>query len=230
MRSILVVLGVAALEASAGTLSSLTVEGYFDNNEVPEARVAGAGETVEIPFAGSWFDSGSCALYVDDVLVAESDGAERTYALSGVEGAHESHQLVLKSADGVWRKVITLFPYEGYCCLLSSLETGNRRIDARPAGTLRRLKTEEQVDIAWSGIWNDLADRAVVKLYRGSGTDGEHLGDLVVQDGRVEGDLPFGSYLSSLPLGRYTLTHFDGVETLQAEIEICGGGVVLLLR
>lgn len=230
MRSILVVLCVAALEASAGTLSSLTVGGYFDNNEVPEVRVAGAGETVEISFAGSWFGSGSCALYVDDVLVAESDGPELTYALSGAEGTHESHQLVLMSADGAWRKVVTLFPHEGYRCLLSSLETGNRRLDARPAGTLRRLKTEEQVDIAWSGIWNELADRVVVKLYRGSGTEGEHIADLVVQDGRVEGDLPFGTYLSSLPLGRYTLTHFDGVETLQAEIEIRGGGVVLLLR
>ena len=231
MRSLLVVLsGVAALEASSGTLSTLTVEGYLDNNEVPDARVASAGETVEITFAGSWFNSGSCVLYVDDMPVAESDGAERTYALSGVDGAHESHQLVLKSAEGVWRKVLTLFPYEGYRCLRSSLEAVNRRLDASPAGALRRLKTDDQVDIAWSGLWNELSDQVVVKLYRGSGTGGELLSDLVVKEGRVEGDLSFGVYLSSLPLGRYTLTHFDGVEMLHAEIEIRGGGMVVILR
>lgn len=230
MRSILAALCVASLGASGGTLSSLTVEGYFDNNEVPEARVAGAGETVDILISGSWFDSGFCALYVDDALVAESDGAEVTYALSGAEGDHESHQLVLKSADGIWRKAVTLLPAEGWPCLASSLTTGDRYLDARPAGTLRRLKTGDRVDIAWSGLWSELAVRAVVKLYRGSGTDGEHLGDLVVEEGRIEGDLPFGDYLSSLPFGRYTLTHFDGVETLEAEIEIRGGGVVLLLR
>ena len=48
MRSILVVLGVAALEASAGTFSSLTVEGYFDNNEVPVAHVVRSSFSVDI--------------------------------------------------------------------------------------------------------------------------------------------------------------------------------------
>ena len=219
---------LAALSASAGGLSSLTVGGYFDNTSQPAVRVADAG-SVEICCSGSWFESGQCTLYVDGEQVATSTGVRESYSLTCPEDSWRSYRLTLRAGDEEITRIVTLYPYAGFSCSLHSLALKNTFIDSRPAGTTRRLRSGDELNIAWSGLWNDAADQSVVTLYRGRGTGGESLGVLVSQnEGCKEGDCPLSA--RSLPLGQYTLTHFDGVDTLIAYINNVGGGVVILFR
>ena len=78
---------MAAHSASAGGLSSLTVgPQHFDTHETPIGRAVDDQGFVPVTFAGDWFESGACELYVDGVLVGTSSGALQTNLLAGVEG------------------------------------------------------------------------------------------------------------------------------------------------
>jgi len=232
MRAVctLFALGILSSTAYAGRLSTLTAEGHFDNHDTPPARVVGAAEFVQVPVCGDWFASGACELYLDDVLVASSDGPLVNYALAGTDDGYVSYRLELRSAEGATSKVLTFFPGADYKSLVHSLAQGGRSLDSRPAGTVRRLPQDEAMDVAWSGFWTNTADRTVVTLYRGKGTDGENLGELVNVAERDEGDFCLRPNLLALPVGVYTLTHFDGTETLTAYFKYGKPGLVLMFR
>ena len=220
----------AVCAAMAGGLSSLTVGAYLDNNEIPAARVVDANGMAMMVIAGEWFDSGACELLVDGVLAATSDGAAQTYALAGAEGTWRTYRVTLRSAEGVLEKLVTLFPSANFSCSLHRLSVKNDFLDSAPAGTVRKIAFGETVPVAWSGMWNDGADGAAVVLYAGRGTGGTMLGRLVDEAGTDEGICKLASKTSPLPSGHYTLTHFDGVETLTAYLSVRSGGTVFTMR
>ncbi len=214
--------------AVAGGMSSLTVGGFLDNNPHPAVRVAGSG-AVEVVYSGSWFGSGTCVLYVDGEQVATSSGGNAVYPISFPVDAGRTYCLMLKSGDEEMTRFVTLFPSAGFACSLHSLTLEGRFLDSRPEGTTRRLLSDGKMDITWSGLWNDAADRAVVTLYRGRGTGGESLGEIVAQsEGGTEGTYPLLG--NTLPLGVYTLTHYDGVETLVAYVSRGSDGIVVSFK
>lgn len=214
--------------ATAGTISSLSVERRLDNGDVPSVVVAGASDSVAVAYAGEWFVSGTCDLYVDGVKVGRSTGGPATYALAGASDTYRSYRLTLVAGDEKMTKTVTLFPYSGYSCALHSLTLPDAFLDSRPAGTVRRLKSGSTMPVAWSGLWNAGADRAVVTLYSGTGTGGTCLGELVSEGESDEGAYILSPSTLSLDAGPYTLTHFDGVETLFAGFRISGGMVVII--
>lgn len=214
--------------AMAGTISSLSVERRLDNGEVPSVVVAGASDSVAVAYAGEWFASGTCDLYVDGVRVGRSSGESATYALAGASDTYRSYRLTLVAGDEKMTKTVTLFPYSGYSCALHSLTLPDAFLDSRPAGTVRRLKSGSTMPVAWSGLWNAGADRAVVTLYSGTGTGGTCLGELVSEGESDEGTYILSPSALSLDAGPYTLAHFDGVETLFAGFRISGGTIIIL--
>ena len=69
---------VALLSASGAGLSSMTVgPRHFDTHATPLGRAVDGDGHVPVTFAGSWFESGACELYVDGVQLP-------TPALQGV--------------------------------------------------------------------------------------------------------------------------------------------------
>lgn len=214
--------------ATAGTISSLSVERRLDNGNAPSVVVAGASDSVAVAYAGEWFASGTCDLYVDGVRVGRSSGEPATYALAGTSDAYRSYRLTLVAGDEKMTKTVTLFPYAGYSCALHSLTLSGGFLDSRPAGTVRKLKSGGTMPVAWSGLWNAGADRAVVTLYSGTGAGGTCLGELVSEGESGEGTYVLSPSAHSLDAGPYTLTHFDGVETLFAGFRISGGTIVII--
>ena len=226
---VLILTMLAARCACAASLSTLTVDGYFDNGVRPSPYAVDGAETADVTLAGEWFPSGSCELSVDGVKVAQSDGPLQVYGLPVPEGTMRTYALLLKSGDFEERRTVTVFPYAGYVCSIHTMEACGP-LDSQPAGTVRRIKSDGTMEISWSGFWNEASDRSVVTVYRGEGTDGECLGELVDVDGRQEGVFPLCPCASSLEPGRYTLTHFDGVETLLSRLDVRGTGFLLFLR
>lgn len=217
--------------ANAAGLSSLTVGGYFDNNAAPSVRFSENG-TASVVLAGEWFDSGVCELLVDGVAVASSSGTAYEYSLSGLDDTWRTYRLTLKSDECETTRFITFCPSEAdFSRSLHNLSIGECFLDSRPAGTVRKVKFSETVPVAWSGIWNDGAEGAVVNLYAGYGTGGTNLGALVSVEGAREGVYPFSPSALSLVLGDvYTITHFDGIETLTAYFRAVGDGFALIFR
>ena len=220
---------MAAITASAGGLSSLTVgPQHFDTHATPIGRAVDDQGYVPVTFAGSWFESGACELYVDGVLVGTSSGALQTNLLAGAEGTWRTYRVTLKSVEGEIVKTITIYPYEGYRCAAHSVSASADFLDARPAGTVRRVKIDKPLPIAWSGSWTNGADRAVVTVYAGIGTAGEVVGEIVNSEGTDEGVYSLTPGLARMVPGKYTLTHYDGVDTLYAYLSVSGGMCVIV--
>ena len=220
---------VALLSASGAGLSSMTVgPRHFDTHATPLGRVVDGDGHVPVTFAGSWFESGACELYVDGVLSGSSSGAVQTNLLEGAEGTWRTYHVTLKSAEGELTKIITVYPYAGYVCPVHSISARADFLDARPSGTVRRVRFDKTIPVTWSGAWTNEADRAVVRLYGGVGTNGTLVAELVDSEGRGEGEYTLSPLAAQLPVGRYTLTHFDGVETLFANLKISGGAVMIV--
>ena len=221
---------LAVVVAQAGNVSSLEVECYLDSRDVPSSRVVGSGESAEVYIDGSWFASGKCDLYVDGVLRASSIGEGQSWSLGGADGTWRTYNLLLKSGDVELSRVLTFLPADGYACLLHHAETGFTRLDASPAGTTRRLKGDATMDVSWSGMWSDSATGADILLYSGKTASGDPVATLVTHTGRDEGSYGLSKAGLSLASGDYTLTHFDGVETLTAYLRIVDAGFFLLFR
>ena len=219
-----------ACAAMAGGLSSRTVCAYLDNGEMPAARVVGEGGTVSLVLAGEWFGSGACELLVDGVSVASSDGSAITYALAGAESTWRTYRITLKSAEGEIERLVTLYPWAGFACSMHHMSVKNDLLDSSPAGTPRKVPFGKAVPVAWSGLWNEGADRSVVTLYAGHGTGGAKLAVPVEVDEVAEGECAVGPNAPPMPSGDYTLTHFDGVETLTAYLRVNSGRMVFTIR
>lgn len=212
----------------AGSISSLTVGEALDSNVAPAVRAADSGQVV-VRYSGKWFDSGVCELYVDGELVGTSTSSDSTYALAAGDGTWRSYSLTLKSGDSKTTRFVTVYPSAEFPHSLHSLTQRRNLLDARPAGTVRKIHPGDYMGIAWSALWNEAADQSVVTLYKGTGTGGESLGELVSRTGGgEEGDYDLAE--RGLPLGRYTLTHFDGVETLVAYLNLTGRGFMLIFK
>lgn len=220
---------VALLSASGAGLSSMTVgPRHFDTHATPLGRAVDGDGHVPVTFAGSWFESGACELYVDGVLSGSSSGAVQTNLLEGAEGTWRTYHVTLKSAEGELTKIITIYPYAGYVCPVHSISARAGFLDARPAGTVRRVRFDKTIPVTWSGAWTNEADRAVVRLYSGADTNGTLVAELVNSEGRGEGEYTLSPFAAQLLPGLYTLTHFDGVDTLFAYMKICGGAVMIV--
>jgi hypothetical protein len=219
-----------AVVATAGSLSSLSVAAYHDNSEGVAARVVDGDGAVSISLAGDWFKSGECELFVDGVRVATSDGALSFYSLEGAEDTWKSYYVTLKSEEGEISKVVTLFPSAGYKCAMHSLSREGNMLDSHPAGTIRKVRFGMEIPVAWSTMWSEGAEGVSVSLYSGYGAAGEKLNELVDVDGQGEGIFVLASKVAPLKSGLYTLTHFDGVETLTAYLSVRSGGTVVVLR
>ena len=216
------------LSSHAGGISSMSTSGHFDTHDVPLGRAVGGDGTVPVSFAGGWFESGECELYVDGVLVATSTGPLQTYALAGAADTWKTYRLTLKSAEGEQTKVVTLYPYAGYVCPTHSLSASSEILDARPADKARKVHITGVVPITWSGMWTNEADRAVVRLYSGVGTNGTLVAELASEEGREEGCITLAPSAQGMEVGKYTLTHYDGVETLVAYLRVYGGMALFL--
>ena len=161
-------LAFAGCTAAAGTISSLSCESWVNTAENPTIAVAASSDSVEIAYAGDWFASGSCDLYVDGVWVGGSTGTPSTYALPGVADGYQAYEVTLV-ADGEERsRIVTVFPYLGYVCSIHSASQYSSSLDSHPGGTLRKLGPDASMPISWSELWNASADRAVVTLYSGA--------------------------------------------------------------
>ena len=217
-----------AISSLAAGMSSMSATAYFDTHETPLGRAVGGDGAVPVSLAGDWFASGECELYVDGVLAATSSGALQSYALAGAADTWKTYRLTLKSAEGEQTKIVTVYPYAGYVCPLHSLSARADFLDARPAETVRRVRFDKTIPVTWSGAWTNESDRAVVRLYGGVGTNGTLVAELVDSEGRGEGEYTLSPLAAQLPVGRYTLTHFDGVETLFADLKISGGAVMIV--
>ena len=221
---------IAVVVAQAGNMSSLDVECYLDSRDVPSPRVVASGDSAEVYIDGLWFASGKCDLYVDGVLRASSIGEGQSWSLGGADGTWRTYSLLLKSGDVEVNRILTFLPSDGYPCLLPHAETGFTRLDARPAGTTRRMKGDATMDVSWSGMWSDSATGADILLYPGKTASGDPVATLVTHTGRDEGSYGLSKAVLSLASGDYTLTHFDGVETLTAYLRIVDAGFLLLFR
>ena len=220
---------VALLSASGAGLSSMTVGPlHFDSHATPLGRAVDGDGHVPVTFAGSWFESGACELYVDGVLSGSSSGAVQTNLLEGAEGTWRTYHVTLKSAEGELTKIITIYPYAGYACPVHSLAARADFLDARPAGTVRKVRFDETLPVTWSGAWTNEADRAVVRLYSGTDTNGTFVAELVNAEGRGEGEYTLSPAVAQLSPGLYTLTHFDGVDTLFAYLKVCCGMIMIV--
>ncbi len=211
-------LGLAA-PAFASGLSYLSVTAYLDSHENPVPRAAEDG-SVPINLAGNWFDSGSCELLVDGSVVASSADALQTYALAADATTWRNYTLTLRSEEGETTRVITVLPYAGFLCSIHYLDHGVCDLDARPVGTVRRLLTDSTMPVTWSAIWNDEATAPVIAIRKGNGLEGDLIDTLLTGEADEEGDFSFVPHTYRLGPGLYTLTHYDGVETLWSVIAI----------
>lgn len=218
----------AALSAAADSIASLSTTAYIDNYANPAPRVAENG-SISIDLCGDWFASGSCELLVDGTVVASSSGALQTYDLAADPATWRSYELTLRSQEGETTKYVTIFPYSGFVCSLHSISFVGCSLDARPAGTVRKIHDDETIPVTWSAIWNDGAEAPVVTLRRGNNPDGPLLDTLVSGEPDPEGEATLSPRQYHLDLGLYTLTHFDGVETLTSVVEVRGRGIILVV-
>ena len=214
-------MSLVPLMASAGGLSSLTVDGcLLDNHPAPAVRFVNADKMVPIVFAGEWFNSGECELLVDGTVVASSSGPGSMYPLPAANNAPRTFRLTLRSGDAEMTRYVTLCPLEVFSSSLHCLSTEACFLDSRPEGTVRKVINGATCSVAWSSVWNDGAEGAVVNLYAGQGTGGTKLGELVSIVGSEDGTYRLSPKSLSLDRGIYTLTHFDGIETLIAHVRV----------
>lgn len=223
------VVAFIAISVTAGGLSSMSAFTYHDNTDAVSPRVVDESGSVSIDFSGDWFESGECELFVDGVSVGSSSGSPSSCLLAGDDNSWKSYSVTLKSGNSEISKVVTLFPFAGYVCSMHSLTKDRNLLDAAPAGAVHKIRFGTEIPVAWSTKWSEGATGAAVALYSGIGT-GEKMGDLVETAEQGEGTYVLASKSAPLKSGRYTLTHFDGVETLTAYLSIRSAGTVLVLR
>lgn len=227
--TILTIASMAVLIAKAGSISSLSTSAFLDSHEAPAPRAAING-TVPIDLSGGWFASGACELLVDGVVVASSSGALQTYSLAADSANWHIYKLTLRSQEGETTIILPTFPYPGFHCKIHSLDFDGRGLDARPAGTIRRLMADATTPVTWSSIWNDGAQAPVVTLRKGNGLEGLLLDTLVSGETDAEGEFPFSPHAFHLVPGLYTLTHNDGIETLTAVFEVRNPALIFTVR
>ena len=214
--------------AFAAGMSSLTVCQHFDNHSSPEARSADDGKAVAISYSGEWFASGACSLLVDDELVATSQGEWGSYVLTPPLDASRTWRVTLCSAEGEVTKFVTVKPNAGFPMSCHGLTTARAALDSRPAGTVRKIALDASMPVTWSDVWNVGTSGATVTLYEGIGTSGTCLGRLAEAE-TGEGEVRLSPKLMSLDIGKYTLTHDDGVEVLVAYVAVTDGGFVFFV-
>jgi len=220
--------GMAAA-LNAASISSLSTESYLDNHESPKIMYADAGGNTNITFEGAWFESGSCELLVNGKSVGVSSETAGIYRLPIAADAVSSFSLTLKTESGEMTKHIAVFPSAGFKCSCHGLNADKKFLDSHPAGTVRRVKFSSSIPVAWSAKWSDGADRAVVDLYKGRGVSGTAL-NLVSVESVADGEFELVPSRDSLPCGKYTLTHYDGNETLVAYVDVRHEGFTLVFR
>lgn len=219
----------ATLSAFANGLSTRSVTNFLDSATPPGPRIAENG-TVPIALAGEWFPSGACELVIDGASAASSSGAFATYLLAANPTTWTNHVLTLRSSEGETTRYLTIYPYAGFRCAFHRIRLAGNVIDARPAGTVRRLDPDSVLPVTWSAIWNEGASAPVVTLRDGDGAAAPALATLLSNPTGPEGDFDFSPKPLRLGAGRYTLTHFDGVETLFAPILVRRRGTFYILR
>ena len=69
---------------------------YHDNSEALSPRVVDESGSVLIDFAGDWFESGECELFVDGIAVGSSSGSLSSYLLLGAGNSWKSYFVTLK--------------------------------------------------------------------------------------------------------------------------------------
>ena len=222
--------GFALVAAAAGgaNVSSLETGGFLDNGEIPSLRVV-SDEGIEIPFSGEW-TGGRCELFVDGVSVGVSDSGLSLHAVGVGLEAFKTYRLTLVSDRGTVTRFVTFVPSFGFCSAMHALESDVAAIDARPAGTVRRLKVGKTMPLAWSSLWSETADMVKVEVRKGHAADGESLGTLVDAGAPAEGNFMLSPGIAGLAPGPYTLTHFDGSENLFAYIKVTGTGLLMVVR
>lgn len=213
--------------ARAANMSSMEIECFIDNGETPAVRVVPDGSSAEVFMSGP----DDCALYVDGLLAAQTaGGSDLSYSLTCSADTWRSYELTLVSNGESVTKFVTFVPSSGFSCSMHSLGLSAGRLDSRQAGTIRSAKPDDILPVAYSGMWSALATGAEVKLYSGHGATDSPLATLVSSEGNAEGDFTFLPKALALDGGIYTLTHFDGVETLVAYLKLTGTGMILLFR
>ena len=227
--TILTIASMAVLIAKAGSISSLSTSTFLDSYANPAPRAAENG-TVPIDLSGGWFASGACELLVDGVVVASSSGALQTYALAADPANWHNYTLTLRSQEGETTLILTTLPYPGFLCRIHYVDFGVCPLDARPAGTIRRLVTDGAMPVTWSSIWNEGAQAPVVALRRGNGLEGPLLETLVSGETDAEGEFSFSPHPYRLVPGLYTLTHYDGIETLMSVLEVRNPALIFTVR
>ena len=229
LRAAVAIVAMAASAVFAGSISSLSTSDYLDNHDNPLPRAAENG-SVPIDIIGDWFASGECELLVDGVSAISSSGALQTYALASDPTTWHSYEVTLHSAEGETTRVITVLPYAGFLCTIHHLDRDGWSLDARPAGTIRRIISDESMPVTWSSIWNDGAQAPVVALRRGNGLEGPLLQTLATGEADAEGEFAFSPHTYRLVPGLYTLTHYDGIETLMAVLEVRNPALIFTVR
>lgn len=232
-RTMLTMAACSAVAGSAlaGTISSLTCTDFLDNHESPTPRIAGADDEVGVPVDGRWFASGACELSVDGEVVAALLPGDPAfvYELKGAATGWRTYRLDLRSGLESVTRYVTLFPYAGYACGLHWLSEPDAFLDSRPAGTVRKLRRDCELPIVWSGRWNAAAEGTVVKLYQGREPDAPEKDTLVSTSDIAEGVYRLDPQSAGCEPGICRLTHFDGVETLEAYFSV-PGGIILIVR
>ena len=220
---------IAVSAVMAGSISSLSTSAFLDSHEAPAPRAAING-TIPIDLSGGWFASGACELLVDGVVVASSSGALQTYSLAADPTTWHNYTLTLRSQEGDTTLILTTLPYPGFLCRIHYVDFGVCPLDARPAGTIRRLVTDGTMPVTWSSIWNEGAQAPVVALRRGNGLEGPLLDTLVSGETAAEGEVSFSPHPYRLVPGLYTLTHYDGIETLMSVLEVRNHALIFTVR
>jgi hypothetical protein len=227
----LAILLLSAFKLSASSLSSLSCTDRLDNNREP-APVVCADESRELTLQidADWFGESEVSLFTNGVLAASSTGGIEEFVLKGSPDTYTSYFLSVKAGDKEFTKVVTIFPNADYTCSLHSLIKDRQSLDSRAAGTLRKILAYLPLDISWSSLWNEGAEAPVVKLYKGADASGEELSILLDSPEAEEGLVAMLPEAEDLKDGVYTLTHFDGIETLTAYIKVKNRSLYLLLK
>ena len=120
--------------ARGGGMASMVVESPLDNRGMEEPVLVARRDAVDIPYAGDWFDAGSCDLYVDGALCGRSDGPLETETLTGARDGGTTYALRLVSASETLERLLMVFPANGTSRLVHTLETDACKLNARGDG------------------------------------------------------------------------------------------------
>jgi hypothetical protein len=224
---------LTALPLFPASMSSLSTEpGYFDSSACPAPRIADADGTIEVFANGEWFSETEGELFVDGVKVSDiaPDAVSKIVLSGAADGTYRTYLVEFRGPAGEERRYITVFPAETFNLAMHGISQDGVMLDARPAGTVRKIDYAQAVPVAWSSLWSVGADRSDVKVYRGESAAGDPLFTFVEAPAGAEGVSRLRAKSSGMRPGAYTLVHFDGSETLTAHFNVHGGPTVLVIR